>query len=186
MIFRKPYRNGLAVIPRLLLASMILGLILACTQNVILTKSEPRVKSMATEAYQIDFQPVGEQEGLFTGFMLSMRNTSTVAITVDWNKSRYMYNGKGQGGFVFKGVKAENVNNIPADVIPPGGSLSRELWPLKLVAIAPIRSSSVAHGERGFSPGAIPVGENGILLVMSVGEKITRQSVAVTISNDSR
>lgn len=184
MNLKNPHRNASAPLPTLLLFCLIVGVISACTQGTLRTRSEPSVKSMSSEAYQIDFQPTGPSEGLFTGFMLSIRNLSEDAITVDWNKSRYMFNGQGQGGVVFQGVSEEELDNIPKDVISPGKSLSRELWPLRLVAIAPYRSPTVGHNERGFSPGAVPVGENGILIFMTLGEKLVREQVAVMITED--
>ena len=117
------------------------GLIQACAPMAVAVRSEPPVRSSSTDLFRIDFKPVRQQANIFNGFTLAIENTSGDDITVDWNKTRYMHNGRGRGVFLFKGLSAQDLNNIPEDVIAPGRSLSRELWPVELVAIAPHRSA---------------------------------------------
>lgn len=64
------------------------------------------------------------------GFILSIENTSTEPIEVDWNKSLFIQNGQTNGGFMFEGIIIADRNNprMP-DIVLPGLGFKKMITP---------------------------------------------------------
>ena len=142
--------------------------------------SNPMVQSTHNPYYNARLEPLTRDHNFFVSFRLTVRNKMDKTIVIDWNKTRYIHNGRKLGGFVFKGIKPEDVKNatIPSDTILAGGFFSREIMPYKLLALATLRDRDKGMDESGIQPGILPNGENGILLVVrqkskEIVEKIT-------------
>jgi len=119
-------------------------------------------------------------------FRLTVTNRTDKNLEIDWNKTRYVYNGSSRGVFVFKGIKPEDIKNltIPSDIIPARSTLSKEISPYKLIARAPVRESG---SERGIYPGLLPKGENGIrLLVRQNGKEIAEKMTVNIVDKEVR
>ncbi len=133
--------------------------------------------------YQVEFRPVKGGKPFYSAFAITISNTGTDALTVDWQATRYLHDGKSKGRFMFAGLTAEAIRRaLPSDTVAPGGRLEREIWPIELVAMAPYRDYSVKAGASGFSRGVIPAGQNGIRLVLHTGGKTAVETLSVRIS----
>ena len=119
----------------------------------------------------------------FVMFRLTVNNKTHNTLAIDWNKSRYIYNGYTRGGFVFKGINPENIKKltIPFDVVSPGQTFSKEIAPVKLMTWARLKDRSVGKDDSGFSPGIIPEGENGINLVVRQNGREIREKITLNI-----
>jgi len=144
--------------------------------------STPPAQHLAKTAYEIELQPVKGGKHYYTAFRLTVKNKSGMPLTIDWQKTRYLLGGRVNGGFMFAGLDPKMLNAPPADTITPGGVLTKEIWPVKLIAYAPYREKSVPAGKSGFSLGVMPLGPNGIALVLRQGAKVRREALSVTIS----
>ena len=164
---------------------MILFLFMAagCATTKKIWTSQPEVQKAANPSYEARLEPITLGHHFFVMFKLEITNNTDKNLEIDWNQTRYLYNGRSHGVFVFKGIDPKSVKNaIPPDIIPPGVTFSKEIAPLKLVAWAPIKDKSVKAGQRGISPGVLPVGQNGIFLVLiQDGKKIVaKMTVKIT------
>ena len=155
---------------------MILFLFMAagCVTTKKIWTSRPVVQKATNPAYEARLEPITRGHNFFVMFKLEITNKTDKNLEIDWNQTRYLYNGRSHGVFVFKGIDPKTVKTaIPPDIIPPGVTFSKEIAPLKLVAWAPIKDKTVKAGQMGISPGVIPTGQNGVLLVLiQDGKKI--------------
>jgi hypothetical protein len=74
--------------------------------------------------------------------------------------------------------------SIPPAIIPAGGTFSKEVFPLKLVAFAPIRQDILDGEGRGLYPGPLPKGKNTIDLVVHKGDRKLRQRMSVDLEQE--
>ncbi len=102
----------------------------------------------------------------YTFFLLTLKNKSNADLVVDWNASQYLFNGRPQGVLVFEGIDPVAVKNamVPPQTVAPGADVSLEMMPMRLIAWSPIKERTA--GGRSISPGMLPIGENGIRLVI--------------------
>ncbi len=157
-------------IETLILAVMI-GLALVTASGCAAPKtwvSSPEIENVGNRYYQAEFEPLKRGHEFFVSFLLSVTNKTDKKLEIDWNKTRYILNGRNYGGFVFKGIDPADVRNsaIPPDIIPVRGGFSKMISPYRLLARAPIRDSGKTTSEAGIHPGILPNGKNGIVLVV--------------------
>ena len=143
--------------------------------------SRPEVQNTTNPVYDVRLEPLTEGHAFYTFFRVTVTNKTDKAIKIDWNRTRYIRDGKGFGTFVYRGVKAEDYQNgtIPLDMIGPKESFTRQVAPLKLVTFARVKER-VGEGE-GFSPGILPDGENGMALVVTQDGKDVVERLSVEI-----
>ncbi len=154
-----------------------------CVTTKKIWTSQPEVQKAASPSYEARLEPITQGHNFFVMFKLEITNNTDKNLEIDWNQTRYLYNGHSHGVFVFKGIDPKSVKNaIPPDIIPPGVTFSKEIAPLKLVAWAPIKDKSVKAGQRGISPGVLPVGQNGIRLVVIQDGKESMENMTVKIA----
>ncbi len=159
-------------------------LCLACTPQRIWL-STPQVQTMQSMSYTARLEPLKEGTDFFNWFRLTIVNKSEHNLEIDWNRSKYTFKGKDEGPFVFSGVNPDSVKNatIPGDVIPPGGTLARDIVPFKLIAFTPLREQSIKTDRHNIVAGLIPAGVNGIFLVLRQDGKVARTKLTVKIEN---
>lgn len=145
--------------------------------------SDPKIQTAANPYYQAQFEPLTRDHNFFAVFHLTVSNKSNKDLQIDWSKTRYLYNGKPYGVFVFKGIEPKDIKNwtIPPDVIRPEATFSKEIAPYKLLARSPIRERKVGTDEPAIHPGPIPAGESGILLVVRQAGKEIVEKMTVNI-----
>lgn len=152
-----------------------------CATRVVWT-GQPSVQTVVKDDYKITLEPgYSEDGGFFTHFILGVLNKGSGTLTIDWTRTRYLHNGTAKGHFIFKGVDEKDVHRPPADSLPPGKQIQKEIWPLSLLAIAPYRSNNVPAGQTGFKRGVLPAGKNTLDLVLIQGDRIIREKLEVTL-----
>jgi hypothetical protein len=169
------FRNGLT-------AALILLVSAGCAPSKVWT-SQPAVQTRENPFYRASLTPLNEGGSAFVAFALKIENKTDNGLEIDWNKTRYLRNGRVSGGFVFEGINPEDVKNstVPSEFVGPGKTFSKEIAPYRLVALAPIRDKTIAADQHGFSGGVLPEGENGILLVMRQNGNRIREKITVRI-----
>ncbi|MGB5984163.1 MAG: hypothetical protein WBG37_02580 [Desulfobacterales bacterium] len=147
-------------------------------------RSQPQTAELATSDFEVRLEPVrASTKAFFDGFQLSLINRASQPLEIDWAQCRYLVNRQPRGGFVFQGIAAEEVRTPPVEVVPPGQRLSKTIWPLTLMGWVPIKDRSLDLDAPGFSPGVLPEGENGLLLVVGRGPARSRYTLGVTLSS---
>lgn len=120
------------------------------------------------------FKPVKYDFAYYTGFQLDVYNTSETPIAIDWNKTRYLLDGKNMGAFLFPGVNPGIVakRDVPPSEIAPGKSHS--------VYIFPEDRGEKARGER-YRNAMLPPGEHTLFLVIQSRDGLIKKSLSVTV-----
>jgi hypothetical protein len=165
--------------------TMILVLLLAsCSQKRVWVSTPPN-RTLDSPSFAVALEPIQKDAEYFNWFRLTVTNKTDREMEIDWNRTRYLYNGKEAGVFVFAGVGPEAVKNatIPAAVIRGGDDLSRDIAPFSLIAFTPLRDQSIDTENQNILPGLIPAGENGIFLVIRQKGKVARARVLVDIEH---
>ncbi len=172
---------------RKLIIITVIGLLLLCPacSKKITWISTPASQTINSKSYDARFEPVKKDADFFNWFSLTVVNKSEKEMEIDWNRTKYLYKGKDAGLFVFSGVDPETVKNstLPKDIIPAGGTFSRDIAPFKLIAFTPLRDQSIETEGHNIVAGLIPAGENGIFLVILQEGKSARAKITVTIES---
>jgi hypothetical protein len=144
--------------------------------------STPNIQTADNSYYSAQFEPLSEGKSFFDAFRLSINNKTSNDLQIDWNNTRYLYNGRDLGIFVFKGIQPKDIKNltIPLDIIPSGHTFSKEISPLKLIAREPLSRKGRDAGKITF--GLIPNGESGILLFIRQNDTPIKEKMAVKIT----
>lgn len=144
--------------------------------------SAPPVQTGETHTFDVRFEPLKKDKRFFISFRLDIRNKTDRDLTIDWNKTHYLHNGRANGVFVFQGIDPETIKHaIPPDTIAPGTTFSREIFPAHLVAFTPMREEVLDKEGKGLFPGPIPAGKNAIHLVVGQNGKEIVQELSVEI-----
>lgn len=144
--------------------------------------SIPPVQKGENRYFDARFEPLKKGKRFFVSFRLDVGNKTDRELTIDWNKTRYLHNGRSYGVFVFKGIDPATIKNaIPPDTIAPGETFSKEIFPVNLVAFTPMRDEVLDKKGRGIYPGPIPAGESGIHLVVGQSGKEIVQKLTIEI-----
>ncbi len=144
--------------------------------------SSPPVQVGENRSFDVRFEPLKKDKRFFVSFRLAIRNKTDRDLTIDWNKTLYLHNGRPNGIFVFRGIDPATIKKvIPPDTIAPGTTFSREIFPAHLVAFTPMREEVLDKKGEGLFPGPIPAGENGIRLVVKQDGNDTVQNLTVEI-----
>ncbi len=147
--------------------------------------AQPAAQGLIRPDYRIEFRPVKEGKKFYAAFVVTITNTGSETLTVDWQASRYLHNGKPRGRFMFASLTPDEIRHaLPHDTITPGARLEKKIWPIQLVAVAPYRENGVKAGDSGFSKGVVPTGENGIRLVLQTGAKTVTETLSVRIHSN--
>jgi hypothetical protein len=127
-------------------------------------------------------EPLSQGKNYFDRFRLTVTNKTAQDLEIDWNQTRYIYNGRDGGVFVFEGIAPEDIKNatIPPGIIPAGQTFTQEIGPLALVARGPLGGKGAEAGKITF--GMIPSGKSGILLVIGQKGKTLEEKIMVKIS----
>ncbi|MDQ1336061.1 MAG: hypothetical protein QG552_3011 [Thermodesulfobacteriota bacterium] len=144
--------------------------------------SIPPVQTGETPSFDVQFEPLKKDKRFFVSFRLDVKNKTDRALTIDWNRTHYLHNGKDYGVFAFQGIDPATLKHaIPPDTIAPGTAFSREIFPAHLVAFTPMREEVLNKNGAGLFPGPLPSGENGIRLVVTKDGNEIAQNLTVEI-----
>jgi hypothetical protein len=130
--------------------------------------ARPEVRTFESPIYTAALEPLKTNGIFYSWFRLTVENPSDSPLEIDWNRTRYLFNGRDTGRFGFSGITPEQIRDadLPPDIVSPGDRLEKEIAPLKLIAFAPVRDTGVGISTKGISAGKLPSGENGIFLVV--------------------
>jgi hypothetical protein len=144
--------------------------------------STPQIQTVDNSHYTAHFEPLADGKNYFDSFRLKVMNKTRKDLEIDWNKTRYLYNGRDIGVFVFKGIQPENIKNstIPPDTISAGQSFTKDITPLKLLAREPLTGKGAKAGK--ITSGPIPTGESGIFLFIRQNGNTIKEKIAVKIT----
>jgi len=171
---------------KIVVATVILTILIfpACKTKRI-WKSMPANQTLNSQSYDIGLEPLKRDAEYFNWFHLTVTNKTSDDMEIDWNRTRYIHNGKDAGPFIFAGIVPESVKNntIPGAVIQGGDTFARDIVPLKLIAFTPLREQSIDTENHNIRAGLIPEGENGISLVIRQDGRSARAKLIVNIEN---
>ena len=149
--------------------------------------SNPSTQQVQNTDFTARLTPLKRDKEHFVSFRLFIENKTGQSLKIDWNQTRYLCNGKSYGKVVFPDIDPATIKtSIPPDIIPAGGTYNKEVFPLKLVAFAPMRQEILDKEGRGLYPGPLPEGKNSIDLVINKGDRQMRQRISVDIIQDIR
>jgi hypothetical protein len=172
-----------AVRKRGFILTIVLTLFLAggCVPTMV-PVSAPEIQNVENDYFSAQLEPLSQANNYFDRFRLTVTNKTSHDLKIDWNQTRYLYNGRDSGVFVFEGIAPEEIKNatIPPGIIPAGQTFAEEIGPLQLVARGALGGKGVDAGKVTF--GMIPSGESGMLLVIRQNGKTLEEKIMVKIS----
>lgn len=147
--------------------------------------SNPSTQQIQNSDFSAQLTPLKRDKEHFVSFRLFIDNKTDQKLKIDWNQTRYLVNGKAYGPFVFPGIDPATIKkSIPPATIPANGTFSKEVFPLKLVAFAPMRQEILDGEGRGLYPGPLPAGKNTMDLIIYQGDRQLRQRITVDIEQN--
>ena len=147
--------------------------------------SSPSTQQVKNADFSARLTPLKRDKEHFVSFRLFIDNKTGQNLKIDWNQTRYLVNGKAYGKVVFPDIDPATIKtSIPPAIIPAGGTFSKEVFPLKLVAFAPMRQEILDKEGRGLYPGPLPEGKNSIDLKIYKGDRLMRQRITVYIEQE--
>ena len=168
-----------------LILSLLLVFVASCAPSPTLRwTSAPEIQTARNEYCDAQLEPVTSGKGpFFDSFRLVVTNRTDKDLEIDWNRTRYVESGIRHGGFVWEGIDPKQVRDasVPPDMISPGSTLSRVIFPHRKIAYAP-------GYQRGWTlqGGLIPEGENGIDLVVKQNSRVIRHRITVRIVEEKQ
>jgi len=170
-----------------LCATISVMLMMGCAAAAPGWVSNPAVQMTDKDTFKAHLEPLARDKNYFVAFRLTILNKTSKPMAIDWNKTRYLHNGQKNGGFVFEGIDPKLMKEaaLPVEIIPAGQTLNKEIMPYKLLARGPIRDKTSDVGWHGITPGIIPAGQNGVMLIMRYNEQAVRFKIDVMIEKRS-
>ncbi len=155
----------------LLLTSM------GCAVKAKQWESRPASRKVETSSFTATLVPEKEGKHTFVAFRLILENKTDKPLQIDWNQTTYFVNGKPNGLFWFRGIDPRTMKGaVPPDAVPAKSRFEKLIFPVKLVAYAPVQNDMLRDGGPGIYPGPMPEGENEVALVVVLnGRKITER-----------
>ena len=147
--------------------------------------SRPTQQQVQNAEFSARLTPLKRDKEHFVSFRLFIENKTARDLKIDWNRTRYLCDGKSYGPVVFSDIDPASIKtSIPPAIIPASGTFSKEVFPLKLVAFAPVRKDILDGEGRGLFPGPLPKGENTVDLAVYAGDRLLRQRITVNIEQE--
>ena len=153
---------------------------------VMVSTSDPAIQIATNPNYEVQFEPLKQGLRSFVVFRLTVTNRTKTQLQIDWNKTRYLFNGKQHGPYVFTGIDPEAIKQqtIAPDIISPQDEFTKIIAPKKLIAYVPFRDQDTLDlGESAFSGGPIPARESGILLVVRMNGEEIKERLTLDITD---
>lgn len=153
-------------------------LVLALAGCVKTTPYSADAKTIASEAYTVKLDPIGNAEwAYYDGFELTVENTGTKDIELNWDRTLYMENGQTNGGFMYEGiVYAQRNSPKPPDLIFAGTHIKKRIYPNVLVDLYK-GYKKVEWMHRMFK-----AGRHGVSLSLWIDGEEIRETVEVKVT----
>lgn len=147
--------------------------------------SNPSMQTVDNEYFHAEFEPQQpDGQPFYNEFRIVITNKSSKDFEFDWERTRYLFNGKSFGRFGFEGMTFEDLDNLktqPRITIEAGDTKSHLLFPLRLVARDSMRPTTRRPGTDPITPGPLPEGKHGIRIVVIQDGKEIREEMHVMI-----
>lgn len=172
------YTKGLNMIRQVLATSFALLVLSGCASPPmsVSTPSVPFSNDLVTGALKI----VCDKPTVCTKFELSMSNSTSETVEIDWNKSYYLNNGKPDGGLYFDGIVVAQRNNPRSpDIILPRTSFQKTLVPNNSLELALF---PLAHWSTKNMAGQL----HGVYLTLKTKSKEDVINVSVDLTSMNR
>ena len=159
-----------------------LGLIVTGCAAVEVYSSSPAVQRLSNDYFNVELEPqLQEGQKFFSSFRFVITNKTKENLHVDWENTFYLFSGRRSGRFLWEGIDWEalkNIRNQPLIPVAAGDTVTAVIFPKSLAGRAPI---STTTGPR-YTRGPLPVGENGMFLVVRQNSREMRERIVVTIA----
>jgi len=157
---------------------------LAACAGVEVYTSNPEVQRVSNDYITASIRPqFREGQRFFDSFSFVLTNKTKKELQIDWENTNYLLNRRRNGRFLWEGVTYDGLKEIRSkSLIPvaPGDTITGVIFPKKLAG----RASAMTKGGVQYTRGALPEGENGILLFVRQNGKVIREKMVVSIKTD--
>jgi hypothetical protein len=146
--------------------------------------ARPEFREVDNSQFDARIEPQKGEYPFYVYFLFTLRNLSDTDLIIDWNASRYLFNGNPQGPLVFEGIDPETIKSasIPPQTIAPGMVFTRRIMPLKRIAWSPLSENSLS--EHRITPGMLPAGENGVRIALRRNDERLTLPLSIQISGE--
>jgi phospholipid-binding lipoprotein MlaA len=144
--------------------------------------SEPEVQRLSNDYFTAELEPrLKEGQNFFATFRFVLTNKTNKEMSIDWENTFYLLEGRKNGLFLWEGVTWDSLKETrsqPLVRVGPGETFSEIIFPAAFVG----RASAATPGGVEYTIGALPEGENGISLVVRQDGEVISEKMIVTIS----
>jgi hypothetical protein len=138
-----------------------------CAKAPVVYVSQPEICKASEEAFNVQIETLKLENPFYVAFQLTLTNTSDKPLEIDWDRTRYIHEGKSYGRLIYPGIAPESVKSgIPKEIVPAHETLSKSIMPLKTLAFRS-KSEAIRPGQSNFYPGILPKGRNTVSLVIT-------------------
>ena len=158
--------------------------LMGCAGSTVIWSSDPTFQQVENPYFRAVVEPKRDENGLYVAFQVEVTNKSNENLTIDWNETQYLFQGKIAGQLVFTGIALKEVREykVPSEEITPGQTIVKEVGPLCFVVFTPSRNKSVNMEQSQISFGPLPAGYNGIQLVIRTVDKAIVEHLQMKLS----
>jgi hypothetical protein len=149
--------------------------------------SKPATHTFQNDVFVGELEPqLASGKDYFDSFRFVFTNTSKADLHIDWENTFYIHNGKKFGGWGAEGwtieqlLEKEKFPPEPLITVAPGNTLSRIIFPLRLIARSTLAEKT--GDDAKISRGIIPEGECGMLLTIRQGDREIREELKFRIT----
>jgi phospholipid-binding lipoprotein MlaA len=150
--------------------------------QVAVYSSQPEIQKVSNDYFTAELEPqLKEGQGFFSTFRFVLTNKTGEELSLDWENSYYLLNGRRNGLFLWEGVTWDSLKKIrsqPLVLVAPGSTFTKVIFPTALVG----RASAMDKGGVQYTQGALAEGENGIELVVRQDGEVITEKIVVVIS----
>ena len=146
--------------------------------------STPEVQAVSNVDYDIHLKPLKNGHTNFVAFELTVQNRSNQPIYVDWNTTRYLYQGRSTGRVLWRGIdrRAFISERVELEKIAPGQIFSKEIAPHRIVSWDPLSNNQTVSKEGNLVPAHLPAGENGLRFFVRHNGHLLRETLTVFLA----
>lgn len=158
-----------------------------CATTVPVYTSKPAKHAFQDDVFVGELEPqLAVGKNYFDSFRFVLTNKSDTDLQIDWKNTFYLHNGKKFGRWGSENWTVEQLlekEQQPVDpliTVAPGTTLSRIIFPLRLVARSTLAEKT--GDDAKISRGIIPEGESGILLTVRQGDREIQEELEFSIT----
>jgi hypothetical protein len=157
---------------------------LATCAGVKVYTSNPKIQIISNEYFAAEFEPqIKPGQNFFATFRFVLTNKTNKELHIDWENTYYLLNDQRNGRFLWEGVTWDGLKEIrskPLIPVAPGDTFTSVIFPKNLLG----RGAAMATGGVQYTQGALPEGENSILLIVKQNGMVLRQKMVVVIKSN--